>query len=130
MLPNAELNIVLYNTIKTNKGSLMIENNDTHHVNIHSVKLGDNCVEIYFEPVWYQEDIKSLQQVIFLSLDNVRIQEKISGADRENIRFVWQEQHYFILNFDCYSQSCWLEGQDEQSSDYLSSAFTVLKQGV
>ncbi|HBY86298.1 MAG TPA: DUF3630 domain-containing protein, partial [Colwellia sp.] len=29
--------------------------------------------------------------------------------------------HYFVLNFDYYSQSCWIEGQDTQSTELLAT---------
>jgi len=74
---------------------------------------------------WFQEDIETLTQLVFSFLTSVNIQEKIIGADRENIRFSWQE-HYFILNFDCCSQSCWLEGQDNASTAYLEQLYLTL----
>jgi len=78
-----------------------------------------------FNSSWFQEDIETLIQVVFSSLKPVNIQEKIIGADRENIRFSWQA-HYFILNFDCCSQSCWLEGQDDRSTDHLKQLYLAL----
>jgi len=77
------------------------------------------------EQAWFQEDIESLSEQVFSKLAQYKIQEKILGADRENIRFSWQD-HYFILNFDCCSQSCWLEGQDEVSSKYLETLYLEL----
>jgi hypothetical protein len=50
----------------------------------------------------------------------VVIQDKIIGADRENIRFSWKDC-YFVLNFDYYSQSCWIEGQDSASTQELAT---------
>jgi len=80
---------------------------------------------VNFEQAWFQEDIDSLSEQLFTMLAGFKIQEKILGADRENIRFCWQA-HYFILNFDCCSQSCWLEGQDEASSNYLDNLYLEL----
>ncbi len=78
-----------------------------------------------FNNTWFQEDIDTLMKLVFSSLISIKIQEKIIGADRENIRFCWQA-HYFILNFDCCSQSCWLEGQDNASTDYLVQIYSEL----
>jgi hypothetical protein len=93
---------------------------------IESVKKLPDILTISFQNVWFQEDIELLTKLVFTPLVTVNIQEKILGADRENIRFIWQD-HCFILNFDCYSQSCWLEGQDSQSSQFLVLLYEALK---
>lgn len=80
---------------------------------------------LMFSHPWFQEDIESLTEFIFLLVKPVLIQEKILGADRENIRFSWQG-YYFILNFDCCSQSCWVEGQDDQSNKHLVTLYSTL----
>jgi len=80
---------------------------------------------LIFSNYWFQEDIEILTQLVFSSLTSINIQEKIIGADRENIRFSWQK-HYFILNFDCCSQSCWLEGQDNASTGHLANLYSVI----
>ena len=80
---------------------------------------------VQFEQEWFQEDVANLTALVFASLMPISIQEKILGADRENIRFAWRE-HYFILNFECNSQSCWLEGQDSASMEYLADLYSVL----
>jgi hypothetical protein len=83
------------------------------------------CLILTFTHSWFQEDIETLMKLVFTPLNSVIVQERIMGADRENIRFSWQE-HYFILNFDCCSQSCWLEGQDNASTDYLEQLYSDL----
>lgn len=80
---------------------------------------------LLFNNSWFQEDIESLTKLVFSSLLEVNIQEEIMGADRVNIRFSWLD-HYFTLNFDCYSQSCWLEGQDNASTEYLAELYSRL----
>jgi len=72
---------------------------------------------------WFQEDINKLYQDVFSLLDDIEIKEVISGADRENIRFSWQINYNFILNFDCYSQSCWLEAENELSQAKISMLY-------
>jgi hypothetical protein len=72
---------------------------------------------------WFQEDINQLYQDVFSLLDDIEIKEVISGADRENIRFSWQINYDFILNFDCYSQSCWLEAENELSQTKISMLY-------
>lgn len=89
----------------------------------------DKYITINFNEYWYQEDIKALSEQIFHEFEGMEIQENIYGADRENIRFGWQNL-YFILNFDCCSQSCWLEGQDEKSTENITWLFDVLKEAA
>ena len=96
------------------------------------IKLIENTPEylnITFTVSWYQEDIHSLIELMFKPIMPLNIQESISGADRENIRFEWH-QHRFVVNFDCYSQSCWVEGQDEQSKANLSTLHEILENHV
>jgi len=80
---------------------------------------------VKFEHSWFQEDIEDLSEQLLHLLVPMKIQDKILGADRENIRFSWQG-YYFILNFDCCSQSCWFEGQDEASSNYINTLYLEL----
>lgn len=77
-------------------------------------------LNVQFKNDWYQEDINDLIDLLFLSIQPIVIQEKIIGADRENIRFSWHDC-YFVLNFDYYSQSCWIEGQDSASTQELAT---------
>ncbi|KGJ92734.1 DUF3630 family protein [Colwellia psychrerythraea] len=77
-------------------------------------------LNVIFQQHWYQENIETLIDILFSSIMPVTIQEKIIGADRENIRFSWAG-HHFVLNFEIYSQSCWIEGQDGQSTELLAT---------
>lgn len=73
--------------------------------------IDDAIITCAFDFDWYQEDIASLKSLLINAIGEVTEVEHIIGADRENIRFVWQT-HYFTLNFECVSQSCWIEGDD------------------
>jgi hypothetical protein len=86
---------------------------------IVSIQLGASNITFQFANFWYQDDIECLSSKVIEVLPNIRVIEMIKGADRENIRLVWQEQYYYSLSFDCYSQSCWLEGEDEASNEQL-----------
>ncbi|PKI17784.1 DUF3630 family protein [Colwellia sp. 12G3] len=77
-------------------------------------------LNVIFKNDWYQENIDELIELLFLPIQSVVIKEKIIGADRENIRFSW-ENCYFVLNFEYYSQSCWIEGQDSTSTKQLTT---------
>lgn len=92
----------------------------TARKNIESLTYQVDHVNVNFKNSWYQEDIEVLVELLFSPIMPVTIQEKTIGADRENIRFSWADS-YFVLNFDYYSQSCWIEGQDDTSTRKLSN---------
>lgn len=92
---------------------------------LDSLIIQEEYINITFKKSWYQEDIESLVLMLFSPIAPVNIQEKNIGADREDIRFSW-ESSYFVLNFDFYSQSCWIEAQDNYSLDKISSLYTAL----
>jgi len=83
-------------------------------------------LNISFSTKWYLEDINDLIELLFRPIMPLNIQESILGVDRENIRFEWY-QHRFVVNFESYSQSCWVEGQDEQSKAYLLTLYEILR---
>jgi|TARA_R100001377_G_scaffold78288_1_gene55933 hypothetical protein len=98
----------------------MIMNPITTPQSLESLTYQVDHLNVIFQNDWYQENIATLIDLLFSSIMPVTIQEKIIGADRENIRFSWNS-HYFVLNFDYYSQSCWIEGQDTQSTELLAT---------
>jgi len=81
---------------------------------IHLISTIDNQITITFNTEWFQEDISTLSQLILSKIPHHQLKEKIIGADRENLRFTWQTSE-FLLNFDYYSQSCWINAHDEIS---------------
>jgi len=97
--------------------------------NIELISYQQDHLSITFKNEWYQEDITSLSELILLPTTPVVIQEKNIGADREDIRFSWSK-NYFVLNFDYYSQSCWIEGQDNASTECLSALHLALNSAI
>ncbi len=97
---------------------------------VDSITLTEQVIVVNFQTSWFQEDIPQLQQGLLSLIDSVHIQEKVIGADRESIRFYWQVNYYYILNFDYYSQSCWFEPQDELSSEQQVKLLALLQQGI
>lgn len=93
--------------------------------NVESLTYQENYLCITFKKEWCQEDISVLTKSLFQNISAITLQEKIIGADRENIRFRW-EKYAFVLNFDCYSQSCWIEGQDGVSTAQLNTLHCVI----
>jgi hypothetical protein len=76
--------------------------------------INHNSLQISFTNDWYQENIINLAELVFEKLDHCQTIERVSGADKEYYRFMWSE-HRFIVNFECYSQSCWIENEVEIS---------------
>ena len=92
---------------------------------VESLTFQQDHLNIIFKNEWYQEDIPQLIDLIISPKMVIVIQENNQGADREDVRFSWCE-HYFVLNFDYYSQSCWIEGQDIVSTEHLSELHSVI----
>lgn len=76
------------------------------------VSLQKNVIDIRFQDYWYQEDIENLYNAILSHLEDASLLESTLGADRHNYRILWSNV-YLIINFDCYSQSCWIEAETE-----------------
>lgn len=87
--------------------------------------INENSLQLIFADDWYQEDIPQLITIILSFLKDHQILESISGADRENCRFMWRTD-YFIINFECYSQSCWIENETTPDIELLN----LLKQSL
>ncbi len=98
-----------------------------HTINLISTI--DNQITITFNTEWFQEDIDIISQMILSKLPDKQLKEKIIGADRENLRFTCQAGE-FILNFDYYSQSCWLSAHDEASTKIVPLVYKLLIEGM
>ena len=63
-----------------------------------------------FEQMFEEENYLQFTQAITDKWLNTRIIEHVLGADRVNIRIEYKGLIY-VLNFEFYSQSCWLESE-------------------
>ncbi|MEI6894641.1 MAG: DUF3630 family protein [Colwellia sp.] len=95
---------------------------------IESLTYQKNYLNITFKTEWYQEDITALVNLLLSPIKSLVIKEKNIGADREDVRFSWHAC-YFVLSFDYYSQSCWIEGQDSAAIEFLKALQLVIEQG-
>ena len=96
------------------------------YLNITSTEFLEESVILFsFNNEWQQEDIKQLSKLIIAQLLGVSTIEHVQGADREMVR-IWWQQGYFVLNFEYYSQSCWLEAEDENSREKLGFLYQQL----
>ena len=97
------------------------------HIAIQSINFIDKQIIVLFDQSWFQEDIIKLRQLLLDKVPEHHLKEITLGADREDIRFQWRDAQ-FILNFDCYSQSCWFSVQDEMSQSEIHPLFNHLTQ--
>ncbi|WP_077339755.1 DUF3630 family protein [Pseudocolwellia agarivorans] len=92
----------------------------TETLKISSVELvNQTSLQITFVAGWYQEDIPLLTSLVLSLLKDHYLIETTQGADREYTRFKWQDD-YFILNFECYSESCWIENETKTNTPLLN----------
>jgi hypothetical protein len=96
-------------------------------VTVQSITFFDEKIAIIFDQNWFDEDIIMLRQLLLNTIPYHQVKEVTLGADRENIRFVWLAAE-FVLNFDFYSQSCWICPQDEISTPKIQSLYDLLMQ--
>ncbi|NQY87236.1 MAG: DUF3630 domain-containing protein [Colwellia sp.] len=94
---------------------------------IQSINLVNNQITVLFEQHWFQEDITKLRQLLLSNVSSLCIKDIVIGADLENVRFQWLDTE-FIINFDYYSQSCWIDTQDPLSIAITHSLFKLLVQ--
>jgi len=97
------------------------------HIAIQSINFIDEQITVFFEKSWFQEDIIDLRQLLLNKIPYHHVKEIILGADREDIRFLWQNAE-FNLHFDYYSQSCWFSAHDEVSNSKIHPLFNHLTQ--
>ena len=87
--------------------------------------LDNHALLIAYNSVWYQDDICLMKEVIIKKLPAANTIESLVGADRESLRFSWRS-HAFMLHFEYYSQSCWIEAESEPSHFLINDLMAVL----
>jgi len=75
---------------------------------------------------WSQDEFEILIQHFFITYIDCKQTDYSIGADRAMVRFNWQ-QYNFNLNLECYSQTAWIEADDELSTDNLSTLYHYLQ---
>jgi nicotinamidase-related amidase len=94
---------------------------------IQSINRENQQITVFFNQSWFQEDIASLHQLLLKKIPNHCVKESIMGADRESVRLQWRDTE-FMLNFDCYSQSCWFDTQEPDKVIETEDLFDLLSQ--
>lgn len=72
-----------------------------------------------FEQYWESEEIVDLQSQITRMITDIDEVEQVQGADRQYLRFSWQGYSY-ILQFESYGQSCWLESDAANEAEAIN----------
>ncbi|QDP02631.1 DUF3630 family protein [Thalassotalea sp. PS06] len=85
----------------------------------------DNIILLRFGNDWDQEDISEMITRIFERIANANVAEHVTGADREYLRFRCNN-HHFLLQFETYSNACWIEAEDEFSEPGIAELFKQL----
>ena len=98
----------------------MTKKTNPNPLQITSITYRSDYLILHCSADWYQEDIDKLYISLTAQVVDICIQDKIQGADRESIRFSWQSYYYFVVHFEFYSQSSWIEAADEVSINKLS----------
>jgi hypothetical protein len=80
---------------------------------------GQQSLVLKYNKLWDQDDVEAMAQAFFNQLADARIIETILGADRVCYRFDYLSQ-YFILQYETYTSSCWIESEDHQGHEQLS----------
>lgn len=95
-----------------------------------SLKFSFKCEELLTASIvfgcqnqWEQDDFSTLRMCFLAQFPQFKVLEHVQGADRDIIRLTWQDRH-FSLNFEYYSESIWLEADDEKSVTALNVIFT------
>lgn len=92
----------------------------------HIVLQDDSCLVLDFNHQWYQDDLTQLINVFFLSFQLLTKVEHIHGADCECVRFTYCDLS-FILNFECYTRSCWIEAESHVDQLLMSDLLAYLQ---
>ena len=91
---------------------------DVYHLK-NMTMIEEGILSIIFVELWFQEEIDMLVGIVMAKMIDSGIIEHLKGADRESIRFNW-DGHLFVLNFEYYSQSCWIESESSKGKDLLA----------
>ncbi|TKB45578.1 DUF3630 family protein [Thalassotalea mangrovi] len=87
----------------------------------------DNIILIRFNQEWQLDDIEHLIVLVMDKIAGAQVLEHVIGADREYLRFTCNGL-YFLLQFESYSNSCWIEAEDEFSQPGISALYRQLYQ--
>ncbi|WP_286263520.1 DUF3630 family protein [Thalassotalea atypica] len=77
-----------------------------------------DIIELRADVDFEQEDIKPMAHYLLSKIADSRLIEIVEGVDRAYFRADIQNQS-FTINFEVYSQSCWLEPESPKEQAVL-----------
>jgi len=89
-----------------------------------SESLVDSVITLSYRQDWSQDELDLLIKQFFLQYSCFEQGERVLGADREIVYFLWQE-YRLTLNFECYSESIWIEAL-ASSSTLLAELYQLM----
>jgi hypothetical protein len=96
---------------------------DLQHFKIDKISLYEQqSIMVAFNNEWIQENIDQLTALLMDQCGRLKTLEIITGADRAYMRLEYQGD-FFTLQFECNSQSCWIEAEDETSRQALPQLY-------
>ena len=102
---------------------------DLQYLKIDTISLYEQqSIMIVFNSEWIQESIDQLSGLIMKQCEQLKTLEVTTGADRAYIRFEYKGD-FFTLQFECNSQSCWIEAEDETSRQTLPQLYKEFQIG-
>ena len=88
--------------------------------------LHQDYISFEFEQSFEQEDIAQLNAKLVTHFPQAQVLETYLGADRVSYRMQVHEQ-YWVIHYEVYSQSCWLESEYETTEVELKSLYFSIK---
>lgn len=79
----------------------------------------EDTLLINIAPEFTQDDCSQLTDTILARWSNASLVEIVEGADRYCARVKYNNGIY-LLNFEIYSQSCWLEAESPENIHTIS----------
>ncbi|MFD2165673.1 DUF3630 family protein [Thalassotalea euphylliae] len=93
------------------------------------VKQREHCIDIRLAQSFDEDDVESIAESLIQRHLDARTIENISGADRFNARFILNSST-FVLNFEIYSQSCWIDIESSELNNDFYHILTTLQQHI
>ena len=87
----------------------------------------NTTILINFSQGWDQDDSELLSKLVLATIKNAKLVEQTQGADRHYFRFMF-DNNYFLLHFEHYSYSCWIEAEDAVSALHIVDLYKQINE--
>lgn len=90
-------------------------------------RVADNALSIEFDSPWMMDDLSPFIDHVINVCGITTVNEVILGADLHCVRFTYEED-VFLLQFEEYSQSSWIETETPEGEVHLMTLESLLVQ--